>query len=412
MRALSTGLAPPRLVAAHLDHALDPGSASRARAAAALAATLDVSFVGERRAVAAQALGVEAAARAERYAFLESVRLASGCRYVVTAHHLDDQAETVALRMLLGSGLAGLRAIRDQLGHVVRPCLKLRRAELAEALAEAGLRGLDDPTNRNERFPRNLLRAAVLPRLTAETPNLAPRLAALAALAARANQAIDRRRLPWFGADSDGAGLRLDCLRSAPAPLQLRALALLHRLSGHELPPHRGAAVQLLAQLAAGAHLGCDCGDGRRWATAGGLLRVVGAAEPRAPSFTYTFPMPGQTLIPELGLVFDVRRAPVEAWMFRGSSWRAGLALPDLPLLEVRNRRPGDRLQPLGAAGTRRLKDVFIDAKVPRAERDRRPLLLAGGEIAWVPGVTVNERFRLDPADRGRSVWLAEVTAG
>ena len=83
---------------------------------------------------------------------------------------------------------------------------------------------------------------------------------------------------------------------------------------------------------------------------------------------------------------------------------------PELAALEVRNRRPGDRLRPLGGAGSRRLKDIFIDAKVPREERDRRPLLCADGDIAWVPGVTVHDRFRLDDSSSALSVWAAEVT--
>jgi tRNA(Ile)-lysidine synthetase-like protein len=91
----------------------------------------------------------------------------------------------------------------------------------------------------------------------------------------------------------------------------------------------------------------------------------------------------------------------------------------------VRSRRPGDRLRPLGAPGTRKLKDVLIDRGVPRRERDRLPLLCVGGRIAWVPGVTVDEAFRLprlprlpetpgdergeDPADDRPETWTAEV---
>ena len=108
--------------------------------------------------------------------------------------------------------------------------------------------------------------------------------------------------------------------------------------------------------------------------------------------------------------------------MFRGERHRAGLALDLTPgePVSVRNRRPGDRLHPLGAAGSRRLKDVLIDRRVPRAERDRLPLLVAGGEIAWVPGVTVAEHCRLpDPSSpvdaetavaRDANVWVAELT--
>jgi tRNA(Ile)-lysidine synthase len=85
------------------------------------------------------------------------------------------------------------------------------------------------------------------------------------------------------------------------------------------------------------------------------------------------------------------------------------LALPLEPgdRITVRNRRPGDRLHPLGAGGSRRLKEVLIDRRVPRGERDRLPLLCVDGRIAWVPGVTIDYRFRLAGET---TAWVAEVT--
>jgi tRNA(Ile)-lysidine synthase len=97
--------------------------------------------------------------------------------------------------------------------------------------------------------------------------------------------------------------------------------------------------------------------------------------------------------------------------MFRGSPRRAALALPAAAEAVVRSRLPGDRLRPLGAPGTRKLKEVLIDRGVPRRERDRLPLLLVGGRIAWVPGVTVDEAFRLPagPPEDGSETWTVEV---
>jgi tRNA(Ile)-lysidine synthase len=98
--------------------------------------------------------------------------------------------------------------------------------------------------------------------------------------------------------------------------------------------------------------------------------------------------------------------------MFRGEAERAGLALPLEPAvragrLQVRTRRPGDRIRPLGAPGARKLKDVLIDRRIPRERRDRLPLLCFGDRIAWVPGVTVDEAFRIPPG--AETAWIAEV---
>jgi tRNA(Ile)-lysidine synthetase-like protein len=113
----------------------------------------------------------------------------------------------------------------------------------------------------------------------------------------------------------------------------------------------------------------------------------------------------------ELSLEIHLTRLPVEPWMFRGEERRAALALPLAAgeAVTVRNRRPGDRVRPLGAAGSRRLKEVLIDRHLPRATRDRIPLLCWRGEIAWVAGVTIDHRFRITTE---REAWVAELSNG
>jgi len=128
-------------------------------------------------------------------------------------------------------------------------------------------------------------------------------------------------------------------------------------------------------------------------------------AESRTAPFSYTFQMPGEVELRELGLRLTVRRSPVEPWMFRGDRSRVGFAA-EPGVATVRRRRPGDRLLPLGAPGSRKLKALLIDRGIPVAERDRLPLLEIDGELAWVPGVTLGERFAL----RGdRECWLARL---
>jgi tRNA(Ile)-lysidine synthase len=406
-----------RLAAAHLDHALDPGSAARAAAAARLAGRLGVPLVAERRAVfpaspAGPPESLEAAGRRARYDFLERTRRELGARFVATAHHRDDQAETVLLRLLFGSGVEGLAGIRPVHGAVVRPLLALPRASLLAAVAATGLTPVDDPTNRDLAMPRNRVRHRLLPALAADDQRIADDLARLAARARGAAGALDRllsRRLT--GTPVDG-GIAVDRAALAALPESLRpfAFAWLHRQAGAPYPASEAARAELLRQLSGRRHAACDCGDGWRWEAAGDrlILRRPAAARERVRDFTYTLEVPGELEIPEIAVRVRLTRGAVEPWMFAGEAGRAGLALPLLEgdLVTIRNRRPGDRIHPLGARGSRRLKEVLIDRRVPWHVRERLPLLVVGERIAWAPGVTIDQRFRLAGH---ATAWVAEV---
>ena len=435
-----------RLLAAHLDHALDPASSGRADRAAAIARELGVESVVARRAVAERASpgeSVEAAARRVRYGFLEEVRLAHGARWIATAHHKDDQAETVLLRILYGSGPEGLAAMRPVRGRVVRPLLGLRRSQLAAAVRDAGLEPVDDPANRDPSLARVRVRRDLLPRLAREgsgrgaragadaLDRLVERLAGVADAAAGARRRLEKLLEPLLdpeplsgGSAGRQAGVAVSAaaLRSLPPPLLPHALALLHRRAGAPYPAGAGARAELARQLAAGGRGGCDCGGGWRWRLGSGRIelrppagRGGEEAGPNRPveAFSYTLKVPGEVDIPELGLRLRVERRAVAPWMFEGAGEGAALALPIErgDRLVVRNRRPGDRLRPLGAPGTRKLKDLLIDRKIPRDRRDRLPLLCLAQDderIAWVPGVTVDEAYRVPPG--AERTWIAEVT--
>lgn len=407
-----------RVTAAHLDHGMDPGSAARAEAAARLAGRLGAPFVCERREVPLLRLpseSPEAAARRVRYAFLDEVRRREGARWIATAHHRDDQAETVLLRLLFGSGWEGLGGIRPVQGHVVRPLLDVPREDLRRMVAEAGLEPVEDPTNLDLGMPRNRIRHQILPSLA--PPDL---LARTADRARGASERLGRYLSAHLNVQEVEGGIAVAGLQGLPRELLPFAFAWLHRRAGAPYPAGAASRSELLRQTRRGTRAACDCGGGWRWETEGGRLILRRAAEEeRVPHFSYTVPIPGVVEIPEIAVRVGLSRRPVEPWMFvEGSARRAGLALPLAAgdRVTVRNRRPGDRIHPLGAAGSRKLKDLLIDRRVPRRERERLPLIClgdAGETIAWVPGVTVDQRFRIASiaSTAGDStVWLVECT--
>ncbi|HET9768549.1 MAG TPA: tRNA lysidine(34) synthetase TilS [Thermoanaerobaculia bacterium] len=420
------------LVAAHVDHRLDPGSAARAEGARSLAAQVDVPF----RLLVAPAGSVaagesrEAAPRRVRYRLLDELRRELGARWLLTAHHADDQAETVLLRLAQGSGLAGLAGMAVRHETVLRPLLSLQRRELLAALAASRLVPLDDPTNRDLAVPRNHLRHRVLPALGEEVASSAR---AVAAAAATLGADVERRLLallPDLAGDDvvddvapGSPHVPLDSLRRLPPELLPWALALLHRRAGAGYPPRAAAVAELRRQLAAAGRVACDCGGGWRWRTDAALRLRVEAAPTSASPFTYTVEVPvgveiRRVEIREIGTTFRLSRQPVAAWMRRGAPSRAALDLSiaaggRAPRVTVRSRRAGDRLQPLGTPHRRRLKELLIDRKVPRETRDRLPLLCVDGDlgngdqVAWVPGVTIHHPFRL--REGAATAWVAEL---
>jgi tRNA(Ile)-lysidine synthase len=183
----------PKLLALTIDHGLRPESAREAESVKRLARRLGVSHRTLRWRGRKPATGLQQAARTERYRLLRKAALAAGATHIVTAHTLDDQAETVLFRLLRGSGLAGLAGMAPEISRdgllLVRPLLAVPKTRLVATLDAAKIPFADDPSNRDPRFARTRLRA-LLPKLAEEGCDAA-RLATLARRAARANAALE-----------------------------------------------------------------------------------------------------------------------------------------------------------------------------------------------------------------------------
>jgi tRNA(Ile)-lysidine synthase len=189
-RALVRG---PRLIAATVDHGLRAEAATEARDVRRLAGTLDLPHRTLRWTGAKPKTGLPAAARSARYRLLAQVARASGATHIFTAHTRDDQAETLLMRLLRGSGIAGLAAmapVTEREGVLLaRPFLHVSKAQLIATLKKAKLGFADDPTNRDPSFTRPRLRA-LMPALAAEGGDTR-NLARLASRLARANAAVE-----------------------------------------------------------------------------------------------------------------------------------------------------------------------------------------------------------------------------
>lgn len=350
------------VVAAHYDHALRPGSERDAEHVAALCTRLGVPLVRERRAEALPAGSLQAAARALRYAFLERALAAAGRDVVCLGHTADDVVEGAVLHLLRGSGLAGLRGMPERRGPFLRPLLHVWRAEVEAYLAARGVEPLRDPANADvARFARARVRHLLLPRLERDRPGLVERIRAAAARAALLQERAEAEAGRLVAAGAPRAGLR-----AAPRAVRMEAY---RQLSGL-LPGLDRRQLEAIDRLATAGRTGSglDLPGGRRLRVQADRVSVDVAGAPSPP------PSPPRLL---------VRPCP-------GCAEPGAVHLRPGPALTVGFRRPGLRMRPVGAPGTRKLQDVLTDAGVPRHLRDRLPLVFADGRLAWVPGVAVD----------------------
>ena len=371
----------------HVDHRLRDESGRDAEFVRALAGRLGVP--AEVVEVDVGPGSVEAAARAARYAALEAVAGRTGATRVAVGHTADDQAETVLMRLLEGSGVRGLAGIPPVRDRIVRPLLEVRRAELEPELLRAGLKWLEDPTNADRRFLRNRLRHEVLPRLGGEGTDV---VGALNRVARAARETVDA-----LGALAERELDRLACGEPGALTLPRGALAA--------LPPALGAEVLRQAARRLGARRPL-----RAWGYRA-LRRALGAAPPRRPVSLgevmleasgdhlrvavrpvaalapVTLAVPGRVTLPEARAVLDARLVAAGGYRLPRDPSCVAFDAAGLPrALTVRARRPGDRFHPFGGHEGR-LKSFLIDAGVPRWERARLPLVEAAGEIVWVAGL-------------------------
>ena len=359
---------------AHFDHRMRPTSARDARVVERVARDLGLPL---HSGTAARPPRSEAEARDARYAFLRQIAASTGARAIALGHTRDDQAETVLLHLVRGSGVLGLAAMRPRRDDLARPLLCLTRAETVAYANGMGVRPVRDPTNATERYARNLVRLRVIPLLERVNPKARDALARVAdnaallaeALRAAAASALDAATV----AERPDLTLDLDRLpRDAAIASEALALAA-ERAGASGLSERHRHALLALAQGDRGSarvdlpHDVVALREYRRLS----IARARAAAAPPAPVAL----LPGTSI--EWG-----------GWSFKfddGASDRLSPLHARVPRteLQVRAWRAGDRL-----VGGGKIQDVLTDAKIPRRIRASYPVVVTpSGDVLWVPGL-------------------------
>lgn len=355
--------------------------------------TLDQTRMRER--------GVEAAAREVRYARLGQIRNETNAVWIATAHQKNDQAETVLMRLLTGSGIAGLRGIHPvREDGFLRPLLDVTREEIEAFLHERGVTPRIDRSNEDPRFLRNRVRVIVR------------ELDAIGALASVADQS--RAQWPILErAIDDASRACVDAsahearFHSWPENVWLRGAVLQREI--RRLDPHARDfdAFRIAGEVDSirRVHVTKNLELVRR----GDALVLRPHPEP-APEFEVELTPEHPAFVPELRKTLHL--APHHKPPAEKTQQLIQLPRGAAPRFTVRNRRRGDRFHPLGLAAPKKLKDFLIDRKIPVEARDRLPLLIWNEEIVWVAGVEVSERFKVSsPEGVLYEVWMEDSGA-
>ena len=413
-----------RLVVAHLNHGLrGADSDGDQEFARLLAARYGLPFELRRADVAGLSrscrLSLEDAGRTARYDFFAEMALAHGAASIALAHHRDDQAETVLIRLLRGAGGAGLSAMGSgSQGMLKRPLLQVSRAEIEQYLKGRGLSHRTDASNADTAILRNSIRHELIPLLRRYNPKISERLAATAEILACDEELLELLTDTAYARvarpDPSRIALAVEELAREPRGLRLRlyrrALTALRGDLRHIGLVHLEAIDRLVLSSRPNCRIKLpgDCFVARSY----GSLRFTGREESGEPVLELVVEGVGNYPISARGRLIVVS-VPRPACLDPGSRRVAYFDPAAAPFpWQLRGFAPGDRFTPLGMTGAQKVKELFINEKIPAADRRRIPLLVSAGRILWVCGVRMGEKARVTaPAGAVLRVEILDITA-
>lgn len=411
-----------KLHVAHLDHRLRPESPEDSAFVAERAKSLQLPCTVESRNVNALSktikTSLEAAARQARYAFLQRVATLERCNKIALGHNKNDQVETFFLNLIRGAGLQGLSGMRPKDRRYARPLLDCSRAEIETYARARNIEYREDSSNQDLRFRRNWVRHRLLPSVEEINPNLIETLARNQAIFGQANdylieQAQDAFETALLSRSDAEIVLERSALKKLhPALLSTviritigHLVGTLNRLSEH----HIGTVVEHVDQAYSGQQLELPLGTSV-WVHAKTLQFVKVRSEEKCP--TVSLCVPGQTRWGAWTFTSQVvgkeHRQAVKSTRNETDHLSARLDWSTIGQpLTVRSRRPGDRIDPIGLQGQKKIQDILVDGKVPRTKRDEIPVLQDRQGIVWVVTQCQSERTKLTNATNR----ILEITA-
>jgi tRNA(Ile)-lysidine synthase len=345
-------------------------------------------------------MNLQEAARELRYKALEDEAAACGCKHIAMGHNLDDQAETFFMRILRGSGPAGLSGIPPVRGKFVRPLIGVRRSDIEKYLSEKGLEYITDTSNLKDDYLRNRLRRTLVPILEEINPSIVETVGRTTDILAEEER--------YFFIEVTKALMRLisskgdDHIELFLVPLESLDRVIARRVIRRAIEETRGLRrishrhVEDILRLVNDGKPGdgIDLPDGVRAIKKYSTFLIT--CKPPVKLETRIMEGPGSIELTEAGLVLKAEildePPPKTQSKYVAAFDAEKVSFP----LTVRARRDGDFIYPLGLGKKKKLQDLFVDEKVPRYERDAVPIVTSGEDILWAGGVRADDRFQVN----------------
>jgi tRNA(Ile)-lysidine synthase len=398
------------LVIAHFDHGLRPAEdESETAFVRGLAKSLNLPFETAKGYLLAKKTrgSREEVARNARYAFLERVRKKHRAQKIALGHNLNDQAETILMRLLRGSGPSGLTGIppcRD--GSIVRPLIEIGRPEIEKYLKTRKLTSVMDSSNLKTDYLRNQIRLDLMPLLEQYQPRLVHLLGQTAEILRDEDEYLERIAEAWLKKEvtqnpDNTLHMFTASFLALPVALRRRVTRLLIGVVKKDLRRitwDHILSIQRLAQAEkpqAALNL-----PGRLTVKRTYDHLIFSASVQRKPQpFHYTLDGPGTYDLNEIGRSLSIEEIKNRKGLrLRGSTRTAFLDAERLRFpLTLRTSKAGDRFIPFGMKGHKKLKDFFVDLKVPMEQRHSTPILCCDNTPVWICGFRIDDRFKVTP---------------
>ena len=399
------------LIIAHLNHGLRPTEdeiESRFVEKLALSYGLSVEIKKAGRELNDQGGSLEEKARDFRYRFLEQVKNKYEADRIALGHNLNDQAETFLMRLLRGSGLTGLASIPPVRNHLfIRPLIEVSRPEVLKYLETHEYDFMTDSSNLETAYLRNRIRLELLPQLESYQPRIINLLAQTASILRRDNEWLDSETKKWVEKNTkisskDKYSIPLAKFNQLPDALKTRAIRyVLKEIAGGNLRRINARHLEAINQIALKKR------SQSQYSLPKGIvaqkvydrLVIFKPGKNSAHNFCYTIKGPGHIDLNELGLIIcleEIDSHTIKDTDLCSDPWTAFFDLKKItfPLI-IRNMQRGDRFIPFGMKGHKKIKDFFIDLKIPSEQRIRVPLLTLQNRPIWVCGYRIDDRYKI-----------------